>query len=80
MLAFTTLLAICVVLLIQGVRPQSSHWGFGVAASVTMMIVTLLYGGAKFSSKRGSIRRIVLAVVLLIVIIWISSIGFPGIN
>ena len=59
LLAFTTLLAISVALLIQGGRPQSSLWGFGVPAGMTLMTLALFYAGAKFSSKRGSIVRVI---------------------
>ena len=48
---------------------------------MTLMIVALVYGGARFSSKkRGSIVRIVLAVVVILLIIFGSQIGFPGVN
>ena len=80
LLAFATLLTISVSLLVQGSRPQSSLWGFGVPAGMTLMIVALFYGGAKFSSKRGSLVRIILAVVIIVVIIFVAQIGFPGVN
>ena len=81
LLAFTTLLTISVALLVQGSRPQSSLWGLGVPAGMTLMILALVYSAARFSSKKhGSIMRIVLAVVIIVAIFFVSQLGFPGVN
>ena len=76
LLALTAMSAICIALFVQGVRPQSSLWGFGVPAGMVVMIGMILFGGAKLSSRPGSIWRIVagaLAAVLLMVIYVVSG-------